>query len=298
VESVVVSIAREWFVRLPNDWLKSVFYVCVGDHEGPVRAVGTGFLVAVNLTDDPDLGGAVYAVTARHVVEHAAEYPRTALRLNTKTGSWTLVDCTASRWVCPDDQAIDVAVAPFTPNLDVLDCKWIPRSMFADRHVIEREEIGIGDDLAMIGLFAMHEGVQQNQPIVRVGNIAAMPVEPLTDERTGSEFRAILAEIRSIGGLSGSPVFAVTEPTTVGMRSIGLQRKYFLIGLVRGHWDIHRQPIEYLARESESVNLGIGLVTPVADLVAVIDGEELVAQRRKLARDLVTGRAKTPGSQS
>jgi hypothetical protein len=285
-------------MRLPDDWLKSVFYICVGDHEGPVRAVGTGFLVAVNLTDDPAVGGAVYAVTARHVLEHAAEFPRTALRLNTKVGSWTLVDCTPSRWVYPDDQAIDIAVAPFTPNLEVLDCKWIPRSMFADPIVVEPEEIGIGDDLAMIGLFAMHQGVQRNQPIVRVGNIAAMPIEPLIDEKTGGEYRAILAEIRSIGGLSGSPVFAVTEPTTVGMRSVGLQRKYVLIGLVRGHWDIHRQPIEYLARESESVNVGIGLVTPVADLVAVIDGQELAAQRRKLARDVMAERAKTPGSQS
>ncbi len=45
-------------------------------------------------------------------------------------------------------------------------------------------------------------------PIVRHGAIAAMPGEPLYDRKTGLSFRGYLLEVRSTGGLSGSPVVA------------------------------------------------------------------------------------------
>jgi hypothetical protein len=65
--------------------------------------------------------------------------------------------------------------------------------------------IGIGDAVFITGLFSHHPGKARNLRVIRVGNIAAMPDEPVKTQR--GEMEAYLIEARSLGGLSGSPVF-------------------------------------------------------------------------------------------
>jgi hypothetical protein len=56
-------------------------------------------------------------------------------------------------------------------------------------------------------------GSTRNIPIVRTGVIAAMPAIDEPFVRKGEEYHAYLAEMRSIGGLSGSPVFVFLDRT-------------------------------------------------------------------------------------
>ena len=79
--------------------------------------------------------------------------------------------------------------------------------MFADDVQIRSLNVGIGDELITVGLFTQRHGAQKKIPIVRSGIIAAMPDEPFEDQNTGKPYHAYLVEARSIGGLSGSPVF-------------------------------------------------------------------------------------------
>jgi hypothetical protein len=61
-----------------------------------------------------------------------------------------------------------------------------------------------------MGLFKSHYGEQRNIPIIRIGNIAALPEEPVQTHYCGPT-DAYLVEVRSIAGLSGSPVFKNAE---------------------------------------------------------------------------------------
>ena len=85
------------------------------------------------------------------------------------------------------------------------------------------EKIRVGSPVGLTGLFVHHHGSSRNIPIVRSGNIAAMTDEPVSTRR--GLMTAFLVEVRSIGGLSGSPVFAE------GVAETGV------IGLVHGHFD-------------------------------------------------------------
>ncbi len=69
--------------------------------------------------------------------------------------------------------------------------------------------------------------------------------------------------MRSIAGLSGSPVFALSQATNT----------YFLIGMIHGHHTI---------RESETtLHTGIALVTLIKRLLEILNQPELVELRQE-----------------
>ena len=43
--------------------------------------------------------------------------------------------------------------------------------------------MGVGDEVFMLGRFISHSGIQKNQPLARFGNIALMPDERILDGR-------------------------------------------------------------------------------------------------------------------
>jgi hypothetical protein len=267
----------------------------IGGHlriSSPMNFGGTGFFTGLTLPENPDKV-VLYAVTARHVVDRASQYQATLLRLNLKDGGSVMVRVEVP-WIVADDPAVDVAVLPWGPPPTV-EFLRIPSEMWATQTVIDQEGIGIGDDIAMIGLFTARVGTDRNRSIARFGHIAAMPDEPLVDEATGMPYYAYLAEVRSIGGLSGSPVIALLEPGRV--RSAGspieLARKGFLLGLVRGHWDVKRDmsDVNFTRDELRDVNMGIAIITPLSDIAALLESEPLAAQRRQIDRKLTRERA-------
>jgi len=63
-----------------------------------------------------------------------------------------------------------------------------------------------------------------------------------------------------------------------------LSQKIYLLGLVRGHWDIRHkgQPLDFTQDELEAVNMGIAVITPIQEVWKIIGSEELVKERRQL----------------
>ena len=109
-------------------------------------------------------------------------------------------------------------------------------------------------------------------------------------------FVAYLAEVRSIGGLSGSPVFV---NLAIGRNANGTYDKRGtmpLLGLIRGHFSLPRKPSKHEFTDDEldlkRVNSGISMVTPVSFVADILNSEEFVRERddveRKVAQD-VTG---------
>ena len=135
----------------------------------------------------------------------------------------------------------------------------------------------------MAGYFRYHAGQFRNIPIVRTGNIAAFPDEPL--QIRSVPMNAYLVEVRSIGGLSGSPVFTNLPAFRLvdGQAKVvqGGQRHY-LLGLLKGHYDDDDEDLVESAGKIEGVNIGIGVVTPVEDIIETMKNPDLVEHRKEM----------------
>jgi hypothetical protein len=168
--------------------------------------------------------------------------------------------------------------------------------MFATDDVIARQWIGLGDEVFVTGLFKGRVGEQRNIPIIRTGIISAMPDEPI--KSGNDEFNVYLLELRSISGISGSPVFVYLDrqrsvPTLLPQNANSL---FYFLGVIRGHWKLDKKkaegkdvlsasdadvdldaPLGY--NKAETLNLGIALATPAKDLWELIMTPPFVEQR-------------------
>lgn len=139
---------------------------------------GSGFIAGYKTED-----GAVvhlYAITNRHVIEEGFS----VIRLNKLLGGYDIMETNKESWVFhPED---DIAVRPIGP--DVIQHKFSVVTVSQDENKnllmteerIHRHNIGVGDEVFMVGRFVGHQGSEQNLPLARFGCIAMMPIEPIS----------------------------------------------------------------------------------------------------------------------
>jgi hypothetical protein len=286
---------KRWYIgrpedadmNLPGNIQNCVCFLCGKNRDGSYKYGGTGFFVAVPSERSPDRAYA-YLITAKHNLENAkAEgYYNIYLRINTTDGNADFISVAETEWVYHEDEAIDVAVLPLRFDVpEHWEFTFLPVAMAADEGVIQSKGIGLGDELAVIGLFTSRRGDKKNIPIARTGIISAMPEEPLTDTRSGLPYDAYLAEIRSIGGLSGSPVFVFKYSVDGYTQNMGLAlgtTKTYLLGLIRGHWDLgqYTSSTDFASKFVEEFNAGIAIVTPVKGMLDILYGGEQMKDRK------------------
>lgn len=280
-------------MRIPDAALKSVCFLGVPqvDQEKDrafVTLGGTRFFILHVSEFDPNIGH-IYLVTAKHVADQLIgnEF---AVRLNSKSAAadaiWVKGKPDARWYVHPKDKIADVAVMPFGPPTNA-DIVAIPTTMFLTEEVIAKDTIGPGDEVFMTGLFTHLWGMFRNRPIVRVGNLAMLPEYDKVQTAMGF-MPAYLIEARSIGGLSGSPVF-VTE--TLGMKNeageiLAGGGPFYFMGLMHGHWDIPPEAKNDIPTDQEgAVNMGIAIVVPAITILEVLNQEELMEKRRQGAEE-------------
>jgi hypothetical protein len=193
-----------------------------------------------------------------------------------------------TQWHYSEDPSVDIAILPFVPPR-LSQYRVVAHTMLPSIDKLRELNIGIGDEVVVSGLFTRRAGRVKNLPIVRFGNIAAMPSEPLMDSETGLNFHAYLVEFRSMGGLSGSPVFAYIGPARIDPMGKPLNfagASLHLIGVVRGHWK-HDELIpipSVFEDELRDINWGIGTVTPATELLPILYSEKFVKQREAIDR--------------
>ena len=114
-----------------------------------------------------------------------------------------------------------------------------------------------------------------------MGNLT-MPnkvLESLSPPNDFGEMDAYLIEARSIGGLSGSPVFVNlgSMRSKSGGLTIGAGGPRFLLfGLVHGHYDVDASEIDELDHDvivpgqRDHVNTGIAIVVPFNSFFSVV----------------------------
>jgi hypothetical protein len=284
---------------IPDEVRKCVAFLAYRDAQGMIQLAGTVFFVVINFPGET-LGGSGYAITAKHVIEGIRQDSsdgKVYVRLNLRNVGARYAESRIEDWQFhPTDSSVDVAVHPFPPSADY-DHLVFPSSGIATPDVIRTQNIGIGDEVFITGLFVHHYGQQRNIPIIRMGNIAAMPEEKV--RTTIGDIDAYLIEARSIGGLSGSPVFVnTTGPRAVGnIISVG-SGGIFLLGLVRGHWDIPPSETDSVIVDNrgESVNMGIAIVVPSQKILEVLNHPVFQRARNEALSSQRAQNTPTPGS--
>jgi len=191
-------------MRVPDQVQKCVLFVGLPEMPEPEYR-GTAFIVTVPGTQSNHFA---FMVTARHVAEHLQK-SEFYIRANKRDGTTVALKGRATDpwWFHPTEREdVDAAVTLFSPlELAQLDVDHIPLAMFADQATIERNNLGIGDEVFITGLFTKITETTRNIPIVRTGTVAMIPGEKIPWRNRFID--AYLIEARSIGGLSGSPVF-------------------------------------------------------------------------------------------
>lgn len=246
-----------------------------------------------------------YAVTAAHVIEGIRDAPGSNgmvyLRLNTREGGAKWAVSRVDQWVMHStDPSVDVAVLPFG-SLAGLDHLAYLMTGALTAETIEIQRIGVGEEVFLTGLFVNHSGTNRNIPIVRLGAIAAMPEEAVQTARGPME--AYLIEARSIGGLSGSPVFlhlGIVRFMDGGVKHAQSEHgPFYLLGLMHGHWQVtapSSDAIDPDGLHEETVNMGIGIVVPAAKIIEVLNEPVLKQPRDDEMRQRAEASLPTPDS--
>jgi hypothetical protein len=267
-------------MRLPDDLKKCVVFIGINNpNTNDITWNGTGFFVRI-LPSIPNQS-IIYLITAKHNLIKLGD-KEYYVRMNTKDGKSVVFKGEGKKgwWFHPNEtESVDVALIQMhfpnelRPNLDFAA---LPIEMFATKEVLIENNIGTADEVVAVGLFTRHAGNEKNIPIVRTGNIAMMPDEPVPTSDFGN-MTMYLIESRSMGGLSGSPVIVLKPQPQYGTY------KTFVIGLMQGHWEVDPKTLMDIAsdssQEKERINMGIALVTPAVKIVETINQAGLVKSR-------------------
>jgi hypothetical protein len=151
-----------------------------------------------------------YAISNRHVINGKGTKDRIGspvVRLNKHDGQHDVIPLTIEDWTFTEHD--DSAVAPISYNeahkylfVSVID-------KFLTKENAAKNDIGIGDEVFMVGRLVRHDGGQQrNIPSIRWGHVSMMPFENVDHPSNSTqEQESFLVEVHSVSGYSGSPVF-------------------------------------------------------------------------------------------
>ena len=270
-------------MNIPDDIRKCVAFIGAKNNG---KDIFLGSVFFIGKENEEGKSDNIYAVTARHVIDTIKRnnIHNVLIRINKTQGGTTWVETATSGWFThPSDNSIDVAMhrLMIPSNYDHL---VFPTQYFLTKEIIQNEEIGVGDEVVISGLFKHHIGDKRNIPIVRSGNIANFHEEKVPTKLFG-EIDAHLIECRSIGGLSGSPVFV-----NLGLvRNIKNAPKFttgkitlYLLGLIHGHFDSDASDVDTVfdtANGKENVNTGIAIVVPCEKILETLEFYEKAGLR-------------------
>jgi hypothetical protein len=192
-------------LMLPQRVLDAVFFLYQPDDSGAfLGPCGTGIFIAVKSDKYENLLH-YYAVTNHHIVHGSGA---SAIRLNTNDGGHRFIKLEPHDWHRMKHD--DIAAVDITDKIsgDDDDIVFFPSDWLLTSEFISEYQVGIGDDVVMLGLLARSEGKKRNQPVARFGSIARIATEQnKVRHDEGYYCEAHICDMRSRTGFSGSPVF-------------------------------------------------------------------------------------------
>jgi hypothetical protein len=266
------------------------------------RIGGSGFLVGISSQGLQKNFWFLYAVTNKHVVTNGA----TTIRFSTRLGEKEIFETDERSWVHhPDGDDVSACLVSFDPK--VIKFNFVRNTEFLDSFTIKSLDVGIGDDVFVVGRFISHEGKQQNNPTARFGCIAQMPWEPIIQD-DGFQQESFLVEARSIGGFSGSPVFLHVGPDTkdnaIAMKRLDAEKnRVRLLGIEWGLLQMWEPVCNELGKpinpsnpkaQQVAVNTGMMGVVPVWKLTKLLNQGPLAEYRAQIEQNIMEKQKPTP----
>lgn len=196
------TVNRKIMPRIVDQIVDAVIYLYPSrrDAEEARLGGGTGFLVSVESAVNKNHLH-IYAVTNKHVINNGG----LVVRINRHDGSTEIIEFDYLDWERHADS--DVAIAQIGQmDESIIRFRCIRSNQLITKDIAKRLDIGLGDDVYMVGRFAPHAGKTTNMPSVRSGIISALPNPNEKVNTQIGDLEAFLVEMRSISGFSGSPV--------------------------------------------------------------------------------------------
>lgn len=288
-------VAEDGSIRIPDDVItKPVLFLGYRPSKGGKALYrGTAFLVTVPFKNLGRENGCPFLLTCKHNIDKARKESHDAsvvVRWNDSSGKAREQDFPCDEWITLESaSAVDAAILP-------ADRRWgidpypirLDNDTFATLEAIEKNNIGVGHEVYMPGLFTEFKGEDRNVPVVRQGNIALMPPQLIPSE--GDQMvHGFIVEMHSIGGHSGSPVFVnLSGPgfSDGRMRIASGEMRYCLLGILHGHWDINL--------ENSEVNSGMSIVVPAEKILELFNSSKAQAIKDDLENQILALDAATP----
>jgi len=307
-ERYYIAEGREQEMLVPESTRTTVAYILYQTPDEERKYAGTCFFLGV----DEDHLSFRNTVTARHVIDAVTALYKAGkardileIQVNKKEGGIGYVETKLDDWYVKDVDSgyIDVAILTSIPSTEIYDLKILNSDFIQDEATKKKAEYkyGIGDEVIISGLFALHRGIYHKTiPIIRIGNIAMMPDEKVDisvlkeiNSQGGKiyetyQINAYLIEARSISGLSGSPVYVHMTMPRRDEKGHALLRPMSvinLIGIIQGHYDVKNPVFQGSMYEEASINSGIAIVVPIEKVLEVINLPELVKERKKIVEE-------------
>jgi hypothetical protein len=309
-------------MRVHPQMLHNVVFFAVDEREGnTTRSVtrGTGWFVRLP-------GRHSYLVTCRHVairlnaaVSNGAGW---GILVNGLSGKYDRIPHTEAlaiggRWYFhpTDPDAVDLAVLPLALNGS--HCKSLDIDLFMERSELLVDvnsddpndgwgrPFHVGNEVFWISLFRQLPIANRVHPILRRGSLALAPwpgesiptEDMLFPGKAGKDMELFLVEARSIGGMSGAPVFIMGDEIPKAPVS--------LLGVMRGHWSLapeqrnkegallfQEADAAYDDANDNKVNVGIAGVVPIWKLAELLNQPTLVQLRAERDASARAGEAR------
>jgi len=252
--------------RIQDEVLRTAIYLYRNkvDAQTNAAAGGSGFLVGY-VEEDGNTINHVYAVTNAHVIRGGY----TVIRLNTVSGTHDILELPQNAWVeHPDGDDIAVCCTSLSPTHDF---KFVLSDAFVTEDKLHRYNIGIGDEVFMVGRLIGHAGTKKNLPIARFGSVSSLPLEDLKNF-CGKYRPHFLVEVRSVSGFSGSPVFVYDAPVPPSLVDVRKERfSNMLLGIDSGH----------MPTSDNQMSAGIAGIVPAWKLLELLNRPEFKEQRKR-----------------
>lgn len=217
--------------RLRDVFLNQVvfLYRTREDAENNARFGGSAFVIGRKISNR-DLY-IPYLVSNRHVV---FDGKCTHVRLNRRDGSSCVISTDLNEWFFHPD-GYDIAVTCLSRVLDkaVHLFSFVTEEDFVTKKHILDYDIGIGDDVFMIGRFINHQGDNNIRQAVRFGSVSMM-LENIYADQHSPPMESFAVEMRSRTGFSGSPVHIYRTPYNI-LESQHNKQFHFLLGVNFGY---------------------------------------------------------------
>jgi len=267
---------------------------------GSMSVRGSAFFMARSLKGTDSF--AQYLVTSQHLLNGIREdsddqVVRVKVNMKDNPAKWIPTDIDEWKLHPTNPPNIDVAVLPIYRLGDWENAHFLgfDESISKDEYSL-REDIGLGDEVNIVGLFTSDHGIAKVSPIVRCGTIARMPEGNIRIQISKNSYgltSGYLVETHSTGGLSGSPVFLNVRDVYVKENGeVKYRELFYLLGIMYGHWKLYveeeesKDLLDELRDVIDKINTGISLVIPASRIYEIFERDDLVKDREEMIEEL------------